>query len=65
MTWTRQNQMGDPAKIAERREQKPSLKSCVGCKYLVAVESPFDGRLVPKCAQGMDIGQRCRLFDRK
>lgn len=65
MTWTHQNQMGDPARVAERREERPIVRSCSGCRYLMLEQNPFDGRRVLKCSEGMEVGQRCRLFEGK
>ncbi|CCJ48957.1 Phage-related hypothetical protein [Bordetella parapertussis Bpp5] len=31
MTWARRSDRGDPAKVLERRQEPPPVRSCAGC----------------------------------
>lgn len=62
--WVRQNQMGDPAKIAERKDtQRP--KTCVGCVHLHVREDVFTGRRIVTCDLGLPVGDRCGRYEVK
>lgn len=65
MTWSRRSERGDPAAVLERRQEPPPVRSCAGCKHIQLVKSQFDGRRILTCDQGMQVGQRCRLFQER
>lgn len=65
MTWARQAERGDPAKLLERRQEPPPARTCAGCQHIQLVKSDFDGRRVLACTQGLPVGQRCRLFEER
>lgn len=64
MMWERQDQMGDPAKIAERRDA-PHPKTCVGCIHLHVQTDPFGGRRIVTCDLGFPVGDRCSRYEAK
>ncbi|AWP75711.1 phage-related hypothetical protein [Bordetella parapertussis Bpp5] len=65
MTWARRSDRGDPAKVLERRQEPPPVRSCAGCAHIRLVKSEFDGRRILTCSHGMQVGQRCRLFEER
>lgn len=65
MTWSRRSERGDPAKVLERRQEPPPIRSCAGGVHIRLAQSQFDGRRILTCDQGMQVGQRCRLFQER
>ena len=63
MSWSRQYQRRDPADVLERREEPPPIRSCAGCIHIRIQKSEFDGRRILVRAEGMQVGQRCRLYE--
>jgi len=65
VTWARQSERSDPARVLERRQEPPPVRSCAGCIHIRLERSQFDGRRVLQCAEGLQVGQRCRLFQER
>lgn len=65
MTWARQSERGDPAKVLERRQEPPPARTCAGCKEIRVISNPFGGRRVLRCALGEEIGQRCSKYEER
>jgi len=65
VSWARQFESGNPERVMERRQEPPPTRSCAGCVHIRLVESQFDGRRVLQCAEGLQVGQRCRLFQER
>lgn len=65
MTWSRRSDRGNPADVLERRQEPPPVRSCSGCVHIQLVKSQFDNRRVLQCGEGLQVGQRCRLFQER
>lgn len=63
MIWTLSHERGDPAKILERRQEKPPARTCAGCTQIKLVKNPFGERMVLRCGLGEEIGQRCHKYE--
>lgn len=64
MTWGRHFDRLDPAKALEIKQQGKKKLTCLGCKHL-SLGKDFYGRDIPVCSEGLQPGERCKLYDEK
>lgn len=55
-------ELGDPARVLERRQEGPPRRSCAGCGEIELVKNPFGGRRILRCKLGEQVGERCNKY---
>jgi hypothetical protein len=53
-------QYGDPANVAERKEEHKLRKTCAGCVHMLVLH--LMGRDLNRCAKGGPANQRCKFY---